>query len=114
MTLAKSLFAVSLACVSYAAYACDHPSLVEIPENVEEGRDTERVREATQAYVQNMTAYTECIQAEMAALGDNPTPLQQRLLVARNNSAVAEVEFMLELYEQRVEPITALQGAPAN
>jgi hypothetical protein len=74
----------------------------------------ERVREATQTYMQGMTAYTQCLQAEIAALGDNAPPLQQSLLVARNNYAVAEVEFMLGLYEQRVEPLSSLQGAPAN
>lgn len=114
MTLARSLFAVSLAWVSYSAYACDHPALVEIPDEVAQGRAMERVRQDTQEYMQSMTAYTQCIQAEIAALGDNAPRLQHALLVARNNSAVAEVEFVLKLYEERVEPVSSLQGAPAN
>lgn len=110
MTHAKNLLAVLAACVSYSAYACDHPPLVEIPEEVGQGRAMERVREATQLYMQSMTAYTQCLQAEIAALGDDAPRLQQALLVARNNAAVAEVEAMLQIYEQRVEPLSSLQG----
>lgn len=111
MTVAKYLSAGLLAAISSAALACDNPSLIEIPEEAPEGRRLERLREATQDYFQAMTAYTQCIQAELGELGDNATDLQRGLLVARNNAAVAEVEAVLQVYAQRIEPLTALENA---
>lgn len=104
MALFRNLVGIALACVSLVGYACDYPPLVEIPMEVEEGRPLERLRQATVEYLQGMTAYTECVQAELAALGDDAPELHRALLVTRNNAAVAEVEAMMQLYEERIEP----------
>lgn len=112
MTLFRHFIGIGLGCVSVVAYACDYPPLVEIPMEVEEGRRTERLREATQEYVQAMSAYTECLQAEIEALADNTTELHRSLLIARNNAAVAEVEVMMQVYAERVEPVEQLGAAP--
>ena len=50
-----------------------------------------------------MQTYTACIQAELAAAGGDAAPeLVKRMLVSRNNAAVAEAEFMMKLFTENV------------
>jgi hypothetical protein len=60
-----------------------------------------------------MNTYTTCVQAELAAAGDNPPPLLKAVLAQRNNAAVAEATAVQKLYNANVMPAVAPPAAPA-
>jgi len=111
MTPVRSICTASFLLVSTVGAACEYPALVEIPEKAESGRRAERLREATEAYIVGMVGYTNCIQAELASIGEDAPRLQKGMLIARNNAAVAEVSAVVELYESRNGPL-APAGPP--
>jgi hypothetical protein len=74
------------------------------------GRES-AVRTAANNYFTAMTAYAACIQQEIVAAGGESAPdLVKRILVSRNNTAVAEAQFMMKLYETT---FAAADPAPA-
>jgi len=102
----RSICTAALLLASMAGVACEYPALVEIPEAAADGRRAERLREATEAYIVGMVGYTNCIQAELASIGEDAPKLQRGLLIARNNAAVAEVSRIVELYESLNGPLS--------
>jgi hypothetical protein len=99
------------------ALACDLPKLAVIPAKEQvTGREPE-IRLAANAYFTAMQAYAACIQQEITAAGGDSAPvLVKRILVSRNNTAVAEAEFMMKLFETNVGPADpfAPTAAPAT
>ena len=98
-----------LAGIAGSAIACDLPKLVVIPPKDKVAGKEAEIRTAVGAYFAAMQAYTACIQAELAAAGGDSAPTTvKRTLVARNNAAVAEVEFMMKLFTDNVGPINSV------
>jgi hypothetical protein len=97
-----------LAAIAGSAMACELPKVVVIPpKNQIAGKEAE-VRTAAGAYFTAMQAYTACIQAELAGVGGDTAPeLVRKVLVARNNAAVAEAEFMMKLFTDNVGAVAA-------
>jgi hypothetical protein len=97
------------------ALACDLPKLAVIPAKEEVAGKEAEIRAAANAYFTGMQAYAACVQAELtAAGGESAPPLIKRVLVSRNNTAVAEAEFMMKLFTDNVGPADplALPAAP--
>lgn len=94
---------------SYAA-ACENPPLAKVPtpeevDNLEPQRLTE-IQGRVEEYHAAMDEYTRCLQAEVEEAEANDAPeLVQSLLVQRNNSAVAEVEAVVQQFNQLVESV---------
>jgi hypothetical protein len=106
-----------LAGIAGSAVACDLPKLAVIPPKDQVAGKEAEIRAAASAYFTAMQAYTACIQAELAAAGgDAAPPIVKRVLVARNNTAVAEAEFMMKLFTDNVGPVEAapLDSVPAR
>ena len=101
-----------LAGIAGSAMACDLPKLIVIPaKNQMAGKEAE-VRTAAGAYFAAMQAYTACVQAELAGAGGDAAPdVVKKVLVARNNAAVAEAEFMMKLFTDNVGPIAGVPDA---
>ena len=100
-----------LASIAGGAMACDLPKLAVIPPKDEVAGKEAELRTAAAAYFTAMRAYTACVQAELQGAGGDSAPaLLKRVLVARNNTAVAEAEFMMKLFTDNVGPV---EGAPA-
>jgi hypothetical protein len=94
--------------VAGSALACDLPKLVAIPPKDQIAGKEAEVRAAAAAYFTAMQAYSACIQAELVGAGGDAAPaIVRRVLVARNNAAVAEAEFMMKLYTDNIGPIEA-------
>jgi hypothetical protein len=108
MRITTIVCGVILAGVASGAMACELPKLVVIPpKNQIAGKEAE-VRTAAGAYFTAMQAYTACIQAELAGAGGDAAPeIIRKVLVARNNAAVAEAEFMMKLFTDNVGPVAA-------
>ena len=101
-----------LASIAGTAIACELPKLVIIPEKDQVAGKEAEIRTAASAYFAAMQAYTACIQAELAGAGGDSAPITvKRTLVARNNAAVAEVEFMMKLFTSNVG---AVQSVPVG
>ena len=97
------------------AVACDLPKLVVIPPKDQvAGKETE-VRAAASAYFTAMQAYTACLQAELAGAGGESAPdVVKKVLVARNNAAVAEAEFMMKLFTDNIGGVGAVPVGEAR
>jgi hypothetical protein len=97
-----------LAGIAGSAVACDLPKLAVIPPKDEVAGKEAEIRAAAGAYFTAMQAYTACVQAELAGAGGDSAPsIIKRVLVARNNSAVAEAEFMMKLFTDNVGEVAA-------
>ncbi|HEX6997959.1 MAG TPA: hypothetical protein VF322_07420 [Gammaproteobacteria bacterium] len=103
MSSARGWWAWLVAAVPLAGFACENPPLVQIPRGDLGAREQAEVQDAFGRYYQALEAYTACIKAELeAAGGDDAPPLVKALLVQRHNTAVAEADAMLKLYDATV------------
>ena len=110
MRITTIVCGVMLTGIAGSAMACDLPKLAIIPPKDQIAGKEAEVRTAAAAYFTAMQAYTACIQAELAGAGGDSAPeLIRKVLVARNNAAVAEAEFMMKLYTDNVGPV---EGQP--
>ena len=97
-----------------SALACDLPKLAVIPPKDQVAGKEAEIRAAANAYFTGMQAYTACVQAELAAAGGDSAPdVVKRVLVARNNTAVAEAEFMMKLFTENVGSAAPGAAPPA-
>jgi hypothetical protein len=88
------------------ALACELPKLVAIPPKDQVAGKEAEIRTAAAAYFTAMQAYTACLQAELTAAGGESAPdMVRRALVSRNNTAVAEAEFVMKLFTDNVGPV---------
>ncbi|HET8699690.1 MAG TPA: energy transducer TonB [Gammaproteobacteria bacterium] len=94
---------VLLLVLAPATFACTLPALVAIPAKDKVGDQAPALREAMRVYFEGVTAYTECVQAELASADANGPPIVKALLIARNNATVAEAAAVARLFEDNVE-----------
>lgn len=96
--------------VAASALACELPKLVVIPPKDQVAGKEAEIRAAASAYFTAMQAYSACIQAQLVGAGGDAAPdLVKRVLVSRNNAAVAEAEFVIKLYTENVGQV---EGPP--
>ena len=97
------------------ALACELPKLAVIPPKDQVAGKEAEIRAAASAYFTAMQAYTACLQAELAgAGGDSASAVVKKVLVARNNAAVAEAEFMMKLFTDNVGAVDAVPVGEAR
>ncbi len=97
------------------AVACDLPKLAVIPPKDQVAGKEAEIRAAANAYFTGMQAYTACVQGELTAAGGDGAPdVIKRVLVSRNNTAVAEAEFMMKLFTDNVGAADAPGATPAT
>ena len=115
MRITTIICAGMLSGIAGSALACDLPKLAVIPPKDQVAGKEEAIRTAANAYFTAMQAYTACIQAELAGAGGDAAPdIVKRVLVARNNAAVAEAEFMMKLFTSNVGPVDAVPAGDAK
>lgn len=111
MRIGKLVCGGILSAVAGSALACDLPKIAVIPPKEQVAGKEAEIRAAATAYFTAMQAYTACIQAELEAAGGDSAPdVVKRVLVARNNTAVAEAEFMMKLFTENVGASPAAAG----
>lgn len=114
MRWSTMVLAGALSGVASTGYACTLPKLAIIPPKAEVAGKEAAINADANRYFTEMQAYTVCLQAELAAAGGESAPdLLRRILVSRNNTAVAEAEFMMKLFTENVGPAVA-PTTPAN
>jgi hypothetical protein len=103
MRFTKVIGAALFCGLSGTAFACELPKLVSIPPKEEVAGKEAEIRAAASAYFTAMQAYTQCVQDALRAAGGDAAPdLVKRVYVSRNNTAVAEAEFMMKLFTENV------------
>ena len=111
MRLTTIIYSGIFAGIAGSTLACELPKIPIIPPKDEVAGKEAALRTAAAAYFTGMQAYTACVQAELQGAGGDSAPdILKRVLVARNNSAVAEAEFMMKLFTDNVGPV---DGQPA-
>jgi hypothetical protein len=114
MTLRKPLVVALLCGLASPGFTCNNPPLVQIPKG--DGLtelDRIRVRAEVTSYFEAMKSYTSCLQMELVdAGGDSASQLTKASYIVRNNGAVAEVEAVLKLFTENIDP-TATTTAPS-
>lgn len=94
--------------------ACTMPALAVIPPKAEVAGKEAAIQADANRYFTEMQVYTTCVLEELKAAGGDAAPdLLRRVLVSRNNTAVAEAEFMMKLFTENVAPAVSAP-APAN
>jgi hypothetical protein len=104
-----------LCAMTGSAVACTLPKLAILPPKDQAAGKEGELTIAMTEYSTGMDAYVGCIRAELdAAGGDNAPAMIRRVLVSRNNTAVAEKEFMIKLYAENVSSAAPVDpAAPA-
>jgi hypothetical protein len=97
-----------LSSASVAVVACENPSLPNLPP--EKGRIREREQRLieldTLRYIREIEEYVACLKIEHAAVASDGEPsLEASLIAGRNNAAVAELDAVSAVYEDRIGPI---------
>ena len=93
--------------IAGASLACELPKLAVIPPKDQAAGKEAEVRAVATQYFTEIQSYTNCIQAELTAAGGDAAPdIVKRVLVSRNNTAVAEAEFMMKLVTDSIGPLT--------
>ena len=101
-----------LATMAGNALACTLPKLPVVPPKDQVAGKESAITLAMNEYSTSIDAYVACVRAELDAAGGEAAPdIVKRVLVPRNNTAVAEQEFMIKLYTDNVVP--AAGAAPA-
>jgi hypothetical protein len=109
MRIATIICGGILSGITGSAVACELPKLAIIPPKDQVAGKEAEIRAAAGAYFTAVQAFTACIQAELqGAGGDSASPLVKQVLVARNNAAVREAEFMMKLFTTNVGPVDAV------
>jgi hypothetical protein len=104
-----------LAATAGTAVACTLPKLAIIPPREEVVGREAAITAAMAEYSTGMDAYVACIRAELdAAGGDNAPAIIKSVLVLRNNTAVAEKEFMIKLYNENVSAAAPAAAPPPS
>jgi hypothetical protein len=100
--------------IGSGAMACELPKLAVIPPKNEVAGKEAETRTAAAAYFTAMQAYTACLQAELVSAGGESAPaIVKRALISRNNTAVAEAEFMMKLFTANVGAAAPAEGPAA-
>jgi hypothetical protein len=101
--IAKIGAALSMCGTASIGLACDLPPLVMIPEKGAVGDKGPQLQLEVQKYYDAMKTYSACVQAELTAAGGDSAPtLVKAVLVQRNNSAVAEVQVVMKVFQESV------------
>jgi len=97
-----ALLAGGLSFALPCAAGCELPPLAAVPAVTTEEAALE-ARTAIETYYAAMVKYAECVRGELVAAGGDAAPASLKdVLVPRHNYAVAEVQAVLELFEQNV------------
>jgi hypothetical protein len=95
--------------------ACDNPPAVSIPEGKSSTLEQMLAAQAqVKTYQAAMAEFLACIDAELAAEGEDAPEEFKSLMVSRHNSAVAEMEGVAATFNDQIKAYRAANPAPAS
>jgi len=107
----KMFLAISLLTLAPAAFACDYPARIDIPNGLTVTQEEMLIgQRAVKAYVANMEIYLECIVAEeklaIASMDDIDAEDEQvrvEMLDKKYNAAIDEMEMIAAQFNAAVQ-----------
>jgi hypothetical protein len=100
-------------CLALSATACETPSVVTIPDGKTASKDQMlSAQAAVKGYMAAMDQYLACVDGEMNAKGEDAPNDYKALMVARHNSAVAEMESVAGAFNDQRKAYLAANPAP--
>jgi hypothetical protein len=98
-----------------AAAACENPAAVAIPDGKSSTMEQMLAAQAqVKAYQAAMNEFLACIDAELAAEGEQAPEEFKSLMVSRHNAAVAEMEGVAAAFNDQIRAYRAANPAPSN
>ena len=96
-----------------AAAACEAPSPVAMPDGATSTRDQMLAAQAqVKAYQASMNEFIACIDSELDAQGEQAPDEFKQLMVARHNTAVAEMEGVAASFNEQLRAFRSANPAP--
>ena len=112
-TLTSSALTSLLACFAFAAAACETPAMIPIPDGKTSSMEQLLAAQAqVKTYMAAMQQYLDCINGELDAQGETAPEEFKSLMVARNNSAVTEMESVAAAFNEQVRAYKAANPTP--
>lgn len=90
---------------------CEQPAVTIIPPADQFVEQKDAVEEEKNEYFQGMYEYLQCIRAELESAGEDASDLYKRMLVRRNDLAVAELKAVERWWDSRFPAEAGAQGA---
>lgn len=89
--------------IATAKAACTFPDEVNMPDG-ETASEEEMLagRDAVQQYMATMNEYLSCLDEESTASGEEQTPEQKQMHVARHNAAVEQMETLAAEFNEQL------------
>lgn len=108
------LVAVIASGYALASNACENPTTVAIPDGKSSTLEQMLAAQAqVKTYQAAMAEFLACIDAELAAEGDDAPEEFKSLMVSRHNAAVAEMEGVAATFNDQIKAYRAANPAPA-
>lgn len=108
------LVAVIASGYAMASAACENPTAVAIPDGKSSTLEQLLAAQAqVKTYQAAMTEFLACIDAELAAEGEDAPEEFKSLMVSRHNAAVAEMEGVAAAFNDQIKAFRAANPAPA-
>jgi hypothetical protein len=90
-------------CFATAAFACDNPPMVAIPDgSVASLDEMVTAQNGVREYMATMEEYLACLNEELEAGGEDAPSEFKSLMVTRHNSAVAEMETVAAAFNEQL------------
>ncbi len=113
--LTSCCVALLAGCCTFAAAACENPSMITIPDGKSSTMDQLLAAQGqVKSYMAAMEQYLSCVDKEMEAKGDDATAEYKSLMVNRHNAAVSEMESVAGAFNEQIQAYKAANPAPAK
>lgn len=115
MRTSTYLWAMIASGYAFAGLACESPPAVAIPEGKTSTLEQMLAAQAeVKSYQAAMGEFLACIDAELAAQGEDAPEEFKSLMVSRHNSVVAEMEGVAASFNDQIKAYRAANPAPAS
>jgi hypothetical protein len=111
--LTSGLLAAIASGFGVAAWACENPAVVTIPDGKSSTMEQMLAAQAqVKAYQAAMNEFLACIDSELEAEGEQAPEDFKSLMVSRHNAAVAEMEGVAAAFNDQIKAYRAANPAP--
>jgi hypothetical protein len=113
MRTMSSALAALAASFAFTAAACENPAMISIPDGKNSTMEQLLAAQAqVKTYMAAMQQYLDCVNGELDAQGEAAPEEFKSLMVARNNTAVSEMESVAAAFNEQIRAYKAANPAP--
>jgi hypothetical protein len=106
--LTSSCLAALASCASAAAFACETPAMIPLPDGKTATKEELLAAQAqVKTYMAAMNDYLACVDGEAEAKGADAPEQFKAMMVTRHNTAVTEMETVAAAFNDQVKAFKA-------